>query len=533
MVSKFEIPMSVDCDPNKTVLIDTESKSGIGDEKNRDTPSEYLHNHPQSATGTPVLNTTLPPSFQESDSTLCSADVPIDEQQDENNIACAPSELVSIAEEEPIEDTFRGELQIPSCSPTIFVYPHSSSAIDTAFHDRYREVINIFRHNTKQHSRLKESAQFIDYTLKLCGTSSQDFHPSILVFCRNSEFKDLKDLLTSKELKYQYCLRQKTRKYPWSSSQSLTAPEPYRPLFNLYFWRERRPRTLYYWDYESVRLHSHLSPPSQRPETNPHIVPGLTLCGSIVELLGERPGLSTAGCVIEIDSAFYVITSRHAFRSPELKEEHQNGEMSCHQLMDCSSSDISADSTTGRPAFDEESLYGSGTDISDTMLEEVDYFIDDIEYESLEEEDNEALHSDDNDSTISSDADGNQTKGTGSTITCVLFPTSDELQSGDLDLDWALIHLMNPLEWQPNAYINPSISSPVFLSKVAESQPTRETPVFIITNAPIPQRGMLQPGSSMLGGINGRIPSTMWTLLLEEKNSETTIYPFLNLIRAN
>lgn len=240
--------------------------------------------------------------------------------------------------------------------------------------------------------------------------------------------------------------------------------------------------------------------------------------------------------MIEIGSEFYVITSRHAFRSPEPKEKHQNGEMSYHQLMDCSSSDISADSTPGRLAFDEESLYGSGADISDTMLEETDYFIDDIEYESLEEEDNKALHSRDNDSTISSDADGNQTKGTdktGSKFTNVLLPTSDELQSGDLDFDWALIHLMNPLEWQPNAYINPSISSPVFLSKVAESQPTRETPVFIIINAPIPQRGMPQPGFSMLGGINGRIPSTMWTLLLEEKNSETTIYPFLNLIRTN
>ncbi|KAI1244815.1 hypothetical protein MGN70_014692 [Eutypa lata] len=439
VVSKFEIPVSVDCDPDKTVLIDTESKSGIGKEKkNRETPSEYLHNHPQSATGTPALNTTSPPSFQETDSTLCTADVPIDKQKDENNIACAPPELVSIAEEEPIEDTFRGEVQIPSCSPTIFVYPHSSSAIDTTFQDRYREVINIFRHNTKQHSRLKESAQYIDYTLKLCGTSSKDVHPSILVFCRNSEFKDLKALLTSKELKYQYCLRRKTRKYPWSSSQSLTATESYRPLFNLYFWRQRRPRTLYYWGYESVRLHSHLSPRSQRSKTDPHIVPGLTLCGSIVELLGDRPGLSTAGCVIEIGSEFYVITSRHAFRSPEPKEEHQNGEMSYHQLMDCSSSDISADSTPGRLAFDEESLYGSGADISDTMLEETDYFIDDIEYESLEEEDNKALHSRDNDSTISSDADGNQTKGTdktGSKFTNVLLPTSDELQSGDLDFD--------------------------------------------------------------------------------------------------
>lgn len=516
--------------PQISVLRDTDSESDDENEKNGETSSEYLHGHPQSANRSPTLNIDLGlPSLeivkkdQKSISTLCSADVPINKQQHENKIACAPPELVSIVEEESIEGTFRGEVQIPGCSPIIFVYPHSSSVIDTTFHDRYREVINIFRHNTKQHSRLKESAQYIDYTLKLCGTSSKDFHPSILVFCRNSEFRDLKGLLTSKELKYQYCLQRKTRKYPWSSSQPLNAPEPYRPLFNLYFWRQRRPRTLY-GKHKYVRLHSQSSPLSQRL----HMVPELTLCGSVVELSGYITGFSTVGCVIKIFSHFYAITSGHAFRSPEPTKptkEHQHGEISPHKLMD--SPDSSAGSTAGRPGFVEESLYGSNTDISDTTLEDSDYIIDDINYESFEEETGEeAYHSDDSSSADSSDANSDQKKGTDQTrskMARMILPTSDELKPGDLDLDWALIHLVNPVDWKSNAYIHPSIPPiPVFLSKVAESQPTQERPVFIITSAPTPQRGMLQPGSSMLGGITGRIPSTMWTLLLDEQNSKIT-----------
>lgn len=191
------------------------------------------------------------------------------------------------------------------------------------------------------------------------------------------------------------------------------------------------------------------------------------------------------------------------------------------------SPDSSAGSTAGRPGFVEESLYGSNTDISDTTLEDSDYIIDDINYESFEEETGEeAYHSDDSSSADSSDANSDQKKGTDQTrskMARMILPTSDELKPGDLDLDWALIHLVNPVDWKSNAYIHPSIPPiPVFLSKVAESQPTQERPVFIITSAPTPQRGMLQPGSSMLGGITGRIPSTMWTLLLDEQNSKIT-----------
>jgi len=509
-------------------------------------PSDGVGAAPQWAIGPSALTVTEDGSGQSSGAGQCASSgldpalSPSGGEQPGKRMPTAPR----VAPADPPDDPFREPAQIPGCSPPTFVYPHSSAVIGAAFHERYREVVNIFRHNAKEHPRLRESLEYIDYTLKLCGTPSGDPRPSILVFCRHSEFKDLNSLLTSKELKYQYCLRRSGRRFPWSGNQASVIQEGYRPFFNLYFWRQRRPRTLY-WGKERVQIHPPLgAPPPQRPAAPSRIVPGLTMCGSVVELHGRESSVSTLGCVMQIDSDFYAVTTMHAFRLSELTDKRLRREMSGYEALDQPSGDAAEDKAGVHPVRVEEPLCGSESDLSDAAGEDGDYLVDDVEYESLPEEEYDDEDDDegelvlsDNRSAVASDPHGNDgTQADDDQVNeakqmLALFPTPRELdESGELDLDWALIKLEDQQDWRPNAFVHPGVSSsPVFLSDVA-SQPAEERQVFIITGETTPQRGILQPGISMLGGINGRTPSTMWTVVLSEPNRKSATSPlfFLN-----
>lgn len=330
VISESRSPVAANCEGYNTVPGNTYTKLDAGNEENGNISSDRFYAPQHSGVGTPTPNPTPLPCLEvtgsESEtgsstghfagSSLGSARLSLGEGQHENDISTVSYEVFANLPDDP----FRGPVQIPGCLPTTFVYPHSSAVIGAAFDERYREIVNIFRHNIKEHPRLRENLHPIDYTLKLYGTSSRDSHPSILVLCLHSEFKDLEGLLMSKELKYQYCLRRPAWKYPWSGSQASAIEEDHRPFFNLYFWRQRIPRTLY-WGQESVRIRSQLNMPPQHSETHPHIVRALTMCGSVIELLGSQSSFSTLDFVIKVGSEFYAITSRHVFRLFELMEK--------------------------------------------------------------------------------------------------------------------------------------------------------------------------------------------------------------------
>ncbi|KAH8881805.1 hypothetical protein GQ53DRAFT_848008 [Thozetella sp. PMI_491] len=452
------------------------------------------------------------------DSSLDSLCPSLDGKQDENASSPASIEILAKHPDNP----FREPVRIPGCSPPTFVYPHSSCLIDVKFQERFREVVNIFQHNTEQDPRLEENIQFIDYTLKMCGTSATDSHPSILVFCRQSEFRALNALLTSKELKYQYCLRRRSRKYPWSSSQ-MPGSEDHKPFFNIYFWRQRIPRTLF-WGQTTVQLHRRPTGPSQQSDLSRLVAPGLTMCGSIVEFLRGKPSFSTVGCTIRIGSRWYAITTLHAFwLSSDFQAAERSKRRLAHKLITTTSLDGGAKLTDAG----KETLYGSDTDPSDEDIGDSDYFIDDVEYESFEEDEAEGeqilevgpvalvKESYSNRPTAS-----RQLEDVKSLL--ALYPTPRELnESDELDLDWALVRLTDPHDWRPNLLV-PSVASskPVFLSRVAESQPDQETPVVIITCG-THRKGMIQPGTSVLGAINGRRPSAVWTVVLDNQNKLT------------
>ncbi|KAG5745528.1 hypothetical protein H9Q70_011775 [Fusarium xylarioides] len=159
------------------------------------------------------------------------------------------------------------------------------------------------------------------------------------------------------------------------------------------------------------------------------------------------------------------------------------------------------------------------------LLAEDDYDITDVQYDSLsEDEDCEADQADDwsldtGGSTLHQPSDGHYSEDTKQML--ALFPNPQQLQaSGELDLDWALIKVTNSDHCHLNAfYPSGSRSESVSLGKVARSQPQFETPVLIVTSGKVPQKGFLQPGITFLGGISGKTPSSVWTVVLDDGSS--------------
>ncbi|KAK4452585.1 hypothetical protein QBC34DRAFT_377082 [Podospora aff. communis PSN243] len=99
-----------------------------------------------------------------------------------------------------------------------------------------------------------------------------------------------------------------------------------------------------------------------------------------------------------------------------------------------------------------------------------------------------------------------------------MFNTPHELEdNGALDFDWAIVKLEDPRDYLPNAFLDPDdLSNLIFVSGVANHPPAIETPVFVIVDQNRPLKGMLHPGVSMLGGINGRSSSAVWTMTMGE-----------------
>lgn len=213
---------------------------------------------------------------------------------------------------------------------------------------------------------------------------------------------------------------------------------------------------------------------------------------------------STLGCLITVGDNFCAITSAHAY-CKDRDENHfdniKNGlgvplytpiYRATSQLVSSSNSII-------------EPNPGNPDNPRDAPDDDEEYFIDDIEYESVGE---------DNDGTTS------PSRYTASEEQCYSTLAESDCchDEDDQDLDWCLIRLDEFADLaylRRNAFALPDQSNPVFLPKVAEPLPTQESEVFILTSSKPPPRGMIQPGISMLGGINGKRRSMVWNVILD------------------
>ncbi|KAI1379962.1 hypothetical protein F4677DRAFT_300254 [Hypoxylon crocopeplum] len=435
-------------------------------------------------------------------------------------------------------DPFRDPMPVPHVSPLVLVYPHSTSKITSAYHDRYAEIVNIFRQNTLEDPRLSSHAKHIDYGLKLCGHSRETVHPSILVFCRPREFKTLKNLFDQEHLKAQY-LQRTTQRSIWHSLRNRKEEQtPSRPLFKLYFWRAQRPRTLLWGDRVDVRIGSESATASPAPfYMYDH---SLTLCGSPIYRLPGGRRVSTVACVLHIGSDFYGLTASHGIRrhdrhlhatiakaqkeaaaeltkpTPRQYVEDQHVEGALHRFKSERSCKSLASEYHEPLVFDDD-------DDDDVVYESL---TDEEDYESDNDHDDNGNH----DTTFAAARIGKGEPEDGymkvetmrrvfSTATAV-YPQLDTLSAehGGLDLDWALIRLSRPDQWRPNLFFKPGASSKAaFICGTAAMLPERDTNVLIILPSRTIKHGIIQPSTAFLGGINGDMPSRVWCVTLTDK----------------
>lgn len=427
-------------------------------------------------------------------------------------------------------DPYRDPKEIPRRQPPTFVYPYSGDIIPSTFHNRFCEVVDIFKHNTEVHAQLREYVQYIDYTLKLCGRSPMDSRPSIVVFCRQSEFKHLKPLLESKPLRHQYSYRRSSQQYPWSrwlNSQKAAVEESHRPLFDLYFWRNQRPRELLWGISSRASI-------DQFPAST--ITSHLTMCGSVLRPLINDYRCSTLGYVVQLGLDFYGVTASHTFRgvqedegSLRPSETSQNNNTSMRSNKD--SPPISMSESSKR--IDNLSEKRMNDQDTDTFADDEEYVTDDGEY-LTDDGEYESFNNDDQIIKESIDYNDNQAfvKGKGVSPTnveksreaTILFPKlSEHKPLNEHDLDWALVKLEDPSHWRPNICIDQNQTKVIYMTNNIVECPGVETPVLIITALGFPISGTLHSAPTILGGINAKVPSMVRSISLSDSKSKSSL----------
>ncbi|OAQ83824.1 hypothetical protein VFPBJ_02591 [Purpureocillium lilacinum] len=390
---------------------------------------------------------------------------------------------------------------IPGTNPPILVYPHSTSYISGAYHNRFREVVSMFRENAERHQELAPFVQHIDYTLRMCGTSYEAAHPSIIVFCRKQEFKCLLALLTSRELGMQYLRRKpgKTADFLAWLKRPLTNTT-IAPLFNLYFWRAVRPRTLLGRAHGSTTFN-----PSSGSWWVPDIPYTYTLCGAVLRPF-DNVKSSTFGCAILIDTELYGLTTRHNLRPIQ--------DVWTARDAAAGPSSIKEDASPATPN-------SPTSDASVVVNDGCDFFINDIEYEDLpcgvDEEETAspaAMPGPFPIETLPDSRDDGLNE-----VSATLLPPQEELgPPGEHDFDWALFRIEPAgIEHRSPRLVNHTrVPGRSVMTHYAKACPTVDTPVLLVTSDKKPKHGVLRPGTSIVGGINGNEISPVWTIGLAD-----------------
>jgi len=386
---------------------------------------------------------------------------------------------------------------IPGTSPPILVFPHSTANITAECHHRFREVVSMFRENTEKHQELAQFVQHIDYTLRMCGTSYETAHPSILVFCRKQEFKCLRTLLTSRELGMQYLRRKPEKTTHFLGWLKTPPPDPLiTPLFDLYFWHAVRPRTLLGDHNASINFAPRLD--LWRLPNMPYIY---SLCGAALRPSGNV-GSSTFSCVILVDTELYGLTTRHVVGPAQGIWTGRDGAVGLSSTVD-------------------ESPLTSNfrkSNASVTASDGCDFFIENIEYDSVPEDEVR-------EKTISSAAvprswsDDPRLENLDAgliEVPALLLPHQEELgPSSDHDFDWALFKiggLVSGERWSSRLVNHTRLPGRGVIRHYVKACPTIDTPVLLVTRGKEPKKGILRPGTSILGGINDSRVSPVWTV---------------------
>lgn len=371
-------------------------------------------------------------------------------------------------------DYYREAETIPGYSPSIQLYPHSKILISEGHRQRFREVIELFWHNIKSERKSRKLLTFIDFDLCMCGADKHSAVPSIVVFCQPTSIKLLQSILLSKGMRFQF---HNTFQAPSFLRSSATLRPEQQHRFNLYFWRGNRVRTLLH-SHEQITMNYEYSSISDY---------GLIGSGpakfSRLESVHEPDyftRLSTISALIRIGERWCAVATKH-------------GILADHRLVPSLSSNTRDVWST---EDDENNQDDEENDHSKEVIE------DEVEYDDFG-----SLDATPTPDSIEEDTWSSPTRLQISTT--MLF--RNEIDKGtleEIDLDWSLLNGKS-LKFSLSFYH----TSHTLGKSVALCHPGTLRRVHIMVNRPDSYiDGLLQPGSVMLGGINGQGQSIMWAV---------------------
>lgn len=361
------------------------------------------------------------------------------------------------------------------------VYPRAP--INPEFHERYAQLVDFFKQAVDTHKFLKYHTSKINYELRLCGSTTSNAVASIIIFCTEALFKDLRSLLNSKHIRRQYQpIKPSLRdKFQFNASKpNLQAFAPIVAPFKIVFWREA-------------------TTPTQRRSAMEQVVAKsssfLTICGSLVRY-GNRT--STLGLLISVDSKLYGLTVNHLFKNEGAEE----------QATFVNESDILPD---------EDDSEGNDADSP---------WVDDVTYEDMENansvSDNGSVTSER--SYVKVTMDHGPTEYDGASINGHKVDSLSVTDTATPYLDWALIEFDDGYYERPNAfYPEDDLANPKFLEIVSIAPKTGQINVFMISGMSGTRKGVMLNSNSYIGGKPGENLCRAWNVILSDSGRKLRI----------
>ncbi|RDW63395.1 hypothetical protein BP6252_10940 [Coleophoma cylindrospora] len=372
---------------------------------------------------------------------------------------------------------FADPKKVPGTDQYIFPY----APVRLEFHERYAQLVNFFKQAVDLHKSLKHHTSKINYELRLCGSTPKDAVASVIVFCTNSVFKQLRSLLSSRHIRRQYELEKTSvpTRFSLALNKSHTqVPVPTVVPFKIVYWREA-------------------TTPTQRRASTEQVIAqnssSLTMCGSLVSHGGRT---STISLLISVDSMLYGLTVDHLFINQKRKEENEP-QANMNEMINLT---------------DEDKAEDTQEDWS---------WVDDVTYEDLDNV--EGVSNPESVKTGPPYMDA--TIGPAPITHYGTSIIGHKLEVDDEDalkpyLDWALIKFDEGYFARPNAfYSEESPSNPKFLTRLSGNTTASKVPVFMISGVSGTRSGLMLNRNSYVGGQPGERLCQTWNVILSDSAS--------------
>ncbi|KAH8807305.1 hypothetical protein F5884DRAFT_340186 [Xylogone sp. PMI_703] len=394
---------------------------------------------------------------------------------------------------QPVQD-FLSPKKVPGTSMEIY----ANEPIDFEFQQRFRILIDFFKRAVDNDPFLKLRTKDVNYDLRMCGKSPDDARPTIIVFCTEDIFGNLRKLLGRDSIKSQYARTTQRRFTPLlkklqrDSTSSALSSSPVLP-FRLVFWRE---------------IATPVKRKSAQEPVEAQIHSFLTMCGSLIRITHHT---STLSIVIRVDTKLYGMTVDHV-RGPHgndqgaLKESTSDYEIESldREGFDKCATDDQNDPVTITPESSEEEQ-------EPEMANCEDFWIDDVEYDDLECDQDNSDNSDlgnveklpsDSFTEVTEEIQYSQSMWEDAGVLVHAAPKHDLSRPY---LDWALIEFADKNYERLNALHSQDNSQPTkLIAAIAETPSNSHVQVIMISGATGFRKGILLPGVSYIGGEPGQ-----------------------------